>query len=229
MPWYDPRSWNGTAKDVVGGVLTGGGYPLGRRFWGEMSAKPEAPTSADLPYFEEDRARLGEMMGGQSPFAGSEWGSLIQQLQARASGQGPSLAGDAYRQASMDSQAALGSMGRNSGTAAGARQALMQQSRTGQGFAQGYANARNQEMVGAQGALTQALGARDQLNSGAFQNLLALQLGLSQHQMQGQLGSQANQLAYQQMLQQQAAAKWQAIAGLLAAGGKLAGSGGAGA
>lgn len=57
---------------------------------------------AQLPYWRQDRARLGGMLDGQSPFAGSEWGGLISQLQQQASGQGPSLAQDAYRKASAD-------------------------------------------------------------------------------------------------------------------------------
>lgn len=45
---------------------------------------------ARLPYFEEDRNRLGGMLDGRSPYAGQEWGGLISQLQQQASGKGPS-------------------------------------------------------------------------------------------------------------------------------------------
>jgi hypothetical protein len=69
---------------------------------------------ANLPYFEQDRQRLGGMLEGRSPYAGQEWGGLVGQLQQQASGQGPSLAQQAYRQASQDNMGALSSMAQGS-------------------------------------------------------------------------------------------------------------------
>lgn len=137
----------------------------------------------NLPYFAQDRARLGGMMQGQSPYAGSEWGGLISQLQQQASGQGPSLAQDAYNSASQNTTANLRSMANGSASPASARTAMMEQGRVGQGMAQGLATARTQEQLGAQGALGNALGQRDQLNQTAYLNILQQQLGLSSQQL----------------------------------------------
>ncbi len=178
------------------------------------------------PYFQQDRDRLGGMLQGQSPFAGSEWGALVSQLQQRAGGQGPSIAGDAYRRAAMDSQAALTSMGQASGSPGAARAAMLQQQRVGQGMAQGYGSARNEEMIGAQGALTQALGARDQLNQGAYLNILAQQLGLSEAQLKAGMANQQFALGQQGTEAERSAAKWNAIAGILGGIGKMAGGAG---
>lgn len=81
-------------------------------------------------------------------------------------------------------------MSQGSATPGAARQAMIQQGRTGQGMAAGLATARTQEQLGAQGALTQALGARDQLNQGAYLNVLAQQLGLSEAQLRAMMGNQ---------------------------------------
>lgn len=177
----------------------------------------------NLPYFQQDRDRLGGMLNGHSPFAGSEWGNLIAQLQQRASGQGPSIAGDAYKQAAMDSQANMNSMAQGSGSPGAARAAMLQSARVGQGMAQGYGAARNQEMVGAQGALQGALGARDQLNQGAYMNILAQQLGLSEAQLRAGMANQQYALGNNKNQNDQDAAKWAAIAGILGGAGKAIG------
>jgi hypothetical protein len=49
-----------------------------------------AQNQAHLPYFEDDRTRLGGMLDGRNPYAGQEWGGLISQLQNQAAGRGPS-------------------------------------------------------------------------------------------------------------------------------------------
>ncbi len=146
---------------------------------------------ASMPYFKEDRQRLGQLMGNRSPFAGREWNGLVSQLQAQASGKGPSMAGMAYNKAAQDSQAALGGMARGSSNPNAARTAMMQQGRIGQGMAAGYAQARAGEMQGAQSALSQALSSRDGINSGAYMGVLGAQLGLSEAQLRAQLGNQS--------------------------------------
>jgi hypothetical protein len=91
----------------------------------------------------------------QNPFMG-DWKSLIGQLQTTASGNGPSLAGNAYKQAANDQMHAAQSMAAG-GSAGGARQAQMMMGRTNQGIANGYSNARLQEQLAAQQMLSGAL------------------------------------------------------------------------
>jgi hypothetical protein len=171
----NPFSW-GAVKNFSKGIFGSG--------------QPDPQYMAQMPHYEEDRNRLGGMLNGHSPYAGSEWGTLIGQLQQQASGQGPSLAQDAYRGAQQDNTAALGSMARGSASPAAARQAMLQQQRSGQGMAQGLATARTQEQLGAQGALGQALQGRDSINQNAYLQVLAAQLGLSEGQLRAMLGNQ---------------------------------------
>lgn len=204
---------NGPNEGGFGGpgqVFGGGMVPMG---------------GLNLPYFQQDRDRLGGMMQGQSPFAGQEWGSLIQQLQQRASGQGPSLAGDAYRTGAMDTQNSLASMARGGSNPASARMAALQSSRVGQGMAQGYATARNQEIVGAQQGLAGALQGRDALNQSAYLQILGQQLGLSRGQLQAGQGNQQYAQGMAGVDAQRDAAKWAAISGALGGVGKILGGG----
>ena len=196
------------APGAGGSPGSGLGGGLGRYF-----GSPKKGTAVNLPYFEEDRNRLGGMMDGQSPYASGNWGSLISQLEDRAAGRGPSIAGDAYREGAMNTQNAIASQARGSGSAAAGRQGLIQQGRISQGMAQGYASARNQEMVGAQGALTQALGSRDQLNQNAYLDLLAKQLGLSKDQLMALQGNQTDATQRRMQDKQLTAAKWSAVSG----------------
>ncbi len=191
--YYNQASNSGAGRGVRGLASTADPTSdASRRLVNEAfgTNRPFKRDMAYLPYFEEDRARLGSMLDGRNPYAGAEWGSLIGQLQNRAMGNGPSITMDAYRQASQDNVNALGAMSRGAGTAAAARQAMIQQNRVGQGMASGLVSARNQEMIGAQGALTQALGQRDQLNQNAYLKILGAQLGLSEQQLQALLGNQ---------------------------------------
>ena len=150
----------------------------------------DTSAPAGLPYFEQDRARLGGMLQGQSPFASKDWGGLISQLQARASGQGPSVAQMQYQQAMGNANNQLSGMAHGGGSPAAFRQAAIEQGRTGQGLAQGSALARTQEMQAAQGSLQGALGTRDTINSTAYQNILQQQLGLSSQSVNAHLGLQ---------------------------------------
>lgn len=224
MDWLIEQAKRKAAEKAAGqgpvpgapGSYTGGPDANGYGGPGQIFGGGKVPfASLNLPYFQQDRDRLGGLLNGQSPFAGSEWGGLIQQLQQRASGQGPSIAGDAYRSAQMDTQASLGSLSRGSASPGAARQAMMQQGRVGQGMAQGYGAARNQEMIGAQSGLQSALGARDQLNSGAYMNILAQQLGLSEQQLRAGMANQQYNLGNSKNKQDAEAAKFQAIAALL--------------
>lgn len=91
----------------------------------------------------------------QNPFMG-DWGSLISQLQQTASGQGPSVAGNAYQQAHAQGLQDQRSMA-SGGSAGAARQAGMNVTRMNQGLAQGYSGARLQEQLSAQQSLQAAL------------------------------------------------------------------------
>lgn len=228
-------NWGGAGKGAASGAAIGAAAgPWGAAIGGVAGGllglfsgdDPSPPPSVNLPYFDEDRQRLGQMLDGHSAFAGSEWGNLISQLQARANGTAPSVAGNAYKQASQDAQAHLMSMAHDSASAGGARQAMLQAGRIQQGMAQGYGAAALQEQQANQGALAQALGARDTINSSAYQNILGQQLGLSRAQLGAQQGNQNVQLQEQQLQNAQQAAQWQAYAGLAAGLGKIYGSSG---
>lgn len=227
-------NWGNGAKGAASGAAVGATFgPWGAAIGGVAGGllgmfggdDEPPPPPVQLPYFEEDRARLGGMLDGQSAFAGSEWGGLISQLQARASGTGPSVAGNAYKQASQDAQNNLASMSHDSASPGGARQATLQAGRIQQGLAQGYGSAALQEQQANQGALAQALGARDTINSQAYQGILQQQLGLSRSQLGAQQGNQNAALQEQQLQNQQAAGQWQAAAGLAAGLGKIYGNG----
>lgn len=97
----------------------------------------------------------------------------------------------------MSNASALGAMSRGSASPAAAREAMMQQSRIGQGMAAGAATARTQEQMGAQNALAQALGSRDQLNQNSYLDILGKQLGLSEAQLRGIIANQQYKVGMQ--------------------------------
>ncbi len=97
---------------------------------------------------------------GANPYQGG-WDTLIQQLQQQSNGQGPSLAGDAYKQANAQGMNNILSMSRG-GSAGAVRQGQQQMGRMQQGMAFGYANARLQEQLAARAQLQGALGGAGQ-------------------------------------------------------------------
>jgi hypothetical protein len=228
-------NWGGGAKGAAGGAAAGAAFgPWGAAIGGVAGGLlgmfsggggDSGPEQVDLPYFEQDRKRLGGMLDSSAgPFAGSEWGSLISQLQARASGTGPSVAGNAYKQASQDSMNNLGSLSRDSASPAGARQAILQAGRINQGMAQGYGAMALQEQQSNQAVLAQALAARDNINSSAYQGILGQQLGLSRGQMGADQGNQQVVLQQQQLQNQEDAAQMAALSQLAAGLGKVYGA-----
>lgn len=229
-------NWGNGAKGAVGGAAIGATFgPWGAGIGGVAGGllglfggddSSGAPPPVNLPYFEQDREKLNQALDGQSAFAGSEWGGLISQLQARASGNAPSVAGNAYKQASQDAQNGLASLSQNSASPGAARQAILQAGHIQQGMAQGYGAAALQEQQANQGALGQALSARDQINSQAYQGLMGQQLGLSRSEMGAMQGNQGAALQEQQIQTGQQAAQWAAYAGLAAGLGKIYGTGG---
>jgi hypothetical protein len=92
---------------------------------------------------------------GENPYL-PDWRDLVTQLQQQAMGNGPSLAGDAYKQANATGMRNVMAMSRG-GTAGAARAGQMQMGRMQQGLSQGYANARLQEQLMARQMLAQAL------------------------------------------------------------------------
>jgi hypothetical protein len=93
---------------------------------------------------------------GENPYQG-RWDNLIGQLEQQSAGQGPSLAGNAYKAA--HAQGLSDQMSMASGGSAGrARQAGMNMTRMNQGLAHGYGNARLQEQLAARQQLSGALG-----------------------------------------------------------------------
>lgn len=81
--------------------------------------------------------------------------ATIEMLRARAQGNGPSIAGNAYTNAAQNGLAQQMALSRGGGAGAG-RQAAMNMGNINQGMANGYATARNQEMMGATGQLVGA-------------------------------------------------------------------------
>lgn len=136
------------------------------------------------PYLQQGNPYVS----GASPQQGN-YNALIKMLQERASGSGPSVAGDAYKQASDNSM--NNAMALSHGSSPGAARAALQQiGGINQGLAQGYASARNQEMSSATGQLGGAIGSadnsqlqRDKANQEAWLNMLAQQLGLTRQQI----------------------------------------------
>jgi hypothetical protein len=99
--------------------------------------RPGAPSMAGNPY-----------QGG--------WDQLIAQLQQQSSGNGPSLAGEAFKAANQQGMNNVLSMSRG-GSAGATRMGQMQLGQMNQGLAQGYSNARLQEMLAARQMLGGAL------------------------------------------------------------------------
>lgn len=186
MGFYDAMN------TFIGGVKGVGSVP--GRIWDWGNSHPKA----NLPYFEEDRNKLqGLMDQGKGPYMGADpyrgnWDAHLSQLEDRAAGRGPSIAGDAFRGASQNALSQQMAMSQGGRSAGAARQAAMNMGSIGQGLAKGYGDARNQEMIGAQNSLTGALAGadsanfnRDQANQQAWLDLLAKQLGLSAEQLRG--------------------------------------------
>lgn len=173
MAWYND----------VGNFLFGGG------------------ADAHLPYFEEDRNRLGQQLDGRSQFVGEDpyagdYRALIDQLRAQSEGRGPSLAEQQYRRASGDNMAQQAALARGGRSLGAGRQAAQNMGSISQGLASGVAEARTREQLGAQQALNSVIGgasqstfARDQLNSQAYMQTLAAQLGLSVSELNALMGN----------------------------------------
>jgi hypothetical protein len=241
----------GGPAGAVGGA--GLGYSLGNQISSSITGGPNGqdPTNVpgigagqntnasggtnlgqiNLPYFQQDRDRINGMLAGQSPFASQDWGSLISQLQQRASGAHPenSLAVQNFNMAQGQQNANLSSLA-NSGDP-GARQAAIQaQGRVAEGNSAGLALAGTQEQQAAQAQLGQTLSARDQLNQNAYLNMLQQQLGLSTQQLHALGMDQQFTVQQNQINQQNQAAQMGALGSLAGALAKLnPGGGGAAA
>lgn len=236
MPTYDPFQAIGQAMGGGSGPIGSAGNPSNYNTGpnaggfggpGEIAGGGQVPFGAmNLPYFQQDRDRLQGLMNGQNPFASNDWNGLITQLQQRAAGTAPSLAGMAYNRGMADTGSQLSAMSRGSASPGAAYAAMRQMGNLGEGQAAGYAQARTAEMQSAQQGLTSVLGARDQLNQQAYLNLLGQQLGLSQSQLKALQGDASWAQGQSQIDEQRNAAKDAALASILGAGASLAGGGG---
>ncbi len=128
---------------------------------------------------------------GESPYEG-DYRQLINQLQKQAAGGGPSLAGNAYREAHGQGMSDVLAMSRG-GSAGAARSGMRQMGAMNQGLAAGYSNARLQEQLAArqqlQGALSGASNAwfqPQQANLQAQQAAMGMQS--NGQQLMGTLG-----------------------------------------
>jgi len=179
----------GTAVMPGWGTLIGGGIGLGYSLGEDLGLWGGDDTPKPIT----------------NPYQG-DWDALIKQLQARASGQGPSLAEQQYKQAFGQGMSQLSGQA-HSGSQADAYNATRAMGQMSMGMGQGVAQARLQEQLAAQQQLMSALGGA----SGAW------------------MQPQALQMQQQQLQQQQAMQQMQAYATLAAGLGRLgAGSGGGG-
>ncbi len=190
----------GPIGGMIGGGLGGGGNPLSgaQDLWKWGSSRPDITKGNDDKAYTQGFLNQGSPYVGASPYQGG-FNSLINQLTQQANGQGPSLAGNAYNQASNQAMAQQSALSQGGASAGAGRQAAMNMANIGQGQAAGYANARGQEQVASQSALSQALAAgnnadfqRQQQNSNAWQDILAQQLGITKAQLQAMMGQQSN-------------------------------------
>lgn len=92
---------------------------------------------------------------GANPYQG-QWNALISQLTQQGNGQGPSLAGNAYKEAQQTGMNNVMAMSRG-GSAGAARGGMQMLGKMNQGMAQGYSNARLQEQLAARQQLQMAL------------------------------------------------------------------------
>lgn len=118
--------------------------------------------------------RPGAPQAQQNPYL-PDWTNLIGQLQQQASGTGPSMADNAFKQAMNTTQNQSLAMARG-GSAGGARQAGMALGDAQNGMMGNYANARLQEQLLARQSLMGALGGRDQAWWGPNQANLSAQM-----------------------------------------------------
>ena len=242
MGWQDYLEW-GLAPGIKAGqagVDAAGGYGAIGQWLGQGGQPPL--NQQDLPYFQEDRDRLGGMLGGRSAFVndqitnpyGGDFRALIGQLQQQAGPGGndvfSSQAMQNYQAGNQRGMANQLAMARSGGPgvspALAGRQAAMGMGRLNQGLSQGMTAARTQERLGAQGALAGVLGGaanadqgyqglqatQQRSNQQAFLDLLGKQLGLSEGQMRGQLG---------QPLGQGGPANWEKFIQMLTQGGSM--------
>lgn len=91
----------------------------------------------------------------ENPYRG-QWDELLAQLTRQSNGEGPSLAGNAYREANATGMRNIQSMSRG-GSAGAARMGMQNMGRMQQGLQSGYSNARLQEQLAARQQLQAAL------------------------------------------------------------------------
>lgn len=124
----------------------GGGFRIGNPFSGISSA-----VKGGMEWW--NKKNYDQMPN--NPYMGA-WGSLISQLGQQARGQGPSLAGNAYKQAHGQAINDALAMGRG-GSAGAVRASQNAMGRANQGLAAGYSNVRLQEQMAARQQLQAAL------------------------------------------------------------------------
>lgn len=161
MAWYDWLPGMNSVSIVSG--LTGNGWSGSQSLkdayaWGQK--RPDHPQIPESPY-------LG-MQGG--------YNDLIGQLNQQASGQGPSLAQNAYREAHDQGMNDLMSAG-HGGSAGAARAAQLGMGNMNAGLSAGYSNARLQEQLAARNQLMQALSGANQAWFQPQQSNLAATMG----------------------------------------------------
>lgn len=173
-----------------GDFLSGIGGGVSDAYDWLSSNKGDNNASSDRDFINPYLQQGNPYMAANSPYK-QNYGALVSMLTDRANGNGPSIAGDAYKQAASDAQSRNLTMSYGSSPGS-ARAAIQQMGNMNQGLATGYASARNQEMIGAGNQLTGAINsadqsqmARDKANQDAWLRMLAERLGLTKAQMGG--------------------------------------------
>lgn len=145
MSWLDGM---GAFGHVLGGMLSPAGEAINLLGGGD-DVKGLYGQLFNRPGQEQAQQYLGQGQPYLDP-------ATMKMLQDRAMGNGPSIAGDAFRNASQQGMTQQLAMSRNAGSSGAGRMAAQNMGNINQGMANGYATARNAEMQGASGQYLQA-------------------------------------------------------------------------
>jgi hypothetical protein len=246
MSWWNPFSWgdstpnpnqgeNTTPQAGAAGSYTSNPDSLGYGGQAEIMGNGNVNTTdINLPNYLKNQSMLQQTLAGGSPYATNGYNNTaanqqISTLGNMAAGVGPSVAQQQYNQTMGQGAAALAGAAHGGSSPAAFRSAATQMGQLTEGSAAGAAQARTQEQMSANQALTGALSSQGQMNNqvnqfnaGAYGGYLGQYLGLSQEQLQALMSDQSAKLGYQNAANQQAAAQDSAFAGVLGAGASLA-------
>lgn len=179
-----PFDYLGYAAGAVPGFMQSGTEGVGN-IWDWLNGKAQDPNVQKDRDYTQGFLNQGNPYIKDNPYAGG-FDSLIKQLQDQSKGIGPSLAGQAYNAGNQNAMAGQLAMAHGSGSAGAGRMAAQNLGNIQQGQAQGYAQARTGEQLGAMSQLGGALNSASQnnfqfqhANQQAWLDMLMQQLGLT--------------------------------------------------